>query len=130
MRRIPTWAGAPGLRDGRLLRPEAVVYHHHSKKFGTYSPLKAFLVRKESDLGGMEELPGLAPRLGLSTHWAATFSRGLERSPERGLREVRGGREPPSAAYHSVRPFSVNPGPPRHAEKKEGDPEERSKFLP
>jgi GT2 family glycosyltransferase len=26
--------------------PEAVVYHHHSKKFGTYSPLKAFLVER------------------------------------------------------------------------------------
>jgi len=26
--------------------PEAVVYHHHSKTFGTYSPLKAFLVER------------------------------------------------------------------------------------
>jgi len=26
--------------------PEAIVYHHHSKKFGTYSPLKAFLVER------------------------------------------------------------------------------------
>jgi GT2 family glycosyltransferase len=26
--------------------PEAVVYHHHSKKFGTYSPMKAFLVER------------------------------------------------------------------------------------
>jgi GT2 family glycosyltransferase len=26
--------------------PEAVVYHHHSKEFGTYSPLKAFLVER------------------------------------------------------------------------------------
>jgi len=26
--------------------PEAVVYHHHSKKFGTYSPAKAFLVER------------------------------------------------------------------------------------
>lgn len=26
--------------------PEAVVYHHHSKKFGAYSPMKAFLVER------------------------------------------------------------------------------------
>jgi GT2 family glycosyltransferase len=26
--------------------PEAVVYHHHSKKFGTYSPAKAFFVER------------------------------------------------------------------------------------
>jgi GT2 family glycosyltransferase len=26
--------------------PEAVVYHHHSKKFGAYSPIKAFLVER------------------------------------------------------------------------------------
>lgn len=26
--------------------PEAIVYHHHSKKFGTYSTLKAFLVER------------------------------------------------------------------------------------
>jgi len=26
--------------------PEAIVYHHHSKKFGTYSSLKAFLVER------------------------------------------------------------------------------------
>ena len=26
--------------------PEAVVYHHHSKKFGTYSPIKAFYIER------------------------------------------------------------------------------------
>jgi len=26
--------------------PEAIVYHHHSKKFGAYSPMKAFLVER------------------------------------------------------------------------------------
>jgi len=37
--------------------PEAVVYHHHSKRFGTYSPRKAFLVERNRIWVALKNFP-------------------------------------------------------------------------